>query len=150
MVAPDPLSEALTRIGDRWSLLLVDALMPGPLRFAGLQEAVPDISTNILTARLRHLESEGVVLASPYSERPRRYSYELTEAGRDLAGAVRVLSQWSADHSGAATGPVAGGSGAGRAGGPVHQPCGTPMQAVWWCPTCERRGEPEEPGDFWV
>jgi len=55
------LSDALARIGDRWSLLLVEALMAAPLRFADLQETVAGISTNILAARLRHLESQGVV-----------------------------------------------------------------------------------------
>ncbi len=167
---PSALSEALARIGDRWSLLLVEALLDAPQRFADLEEAVAGISTNILTARLRHLEAEGVVLAVPYSHRPLRYSYELTEVGRGLAGAVRMLSQWSVDHGthAAATAadhppgeePVGTGTGGGggrgrgrapRAGGaPVHDLCGTPMEAVWWCPTCEQVAG-RDPGEaVWV
>ena len=152
--APSALSHALSRVGDRWSLVLVDALMDGPRRFAELQEAVPGISSNILASRLRHLEAEGVVVASPYSARPRRYSYDLTDAGRDLAGAVRTLSQWGADRragggSHAGTGGHAG-TGDGDVGTPVHQPCGTSMVAVWWCPTCEVPGEGDRADAVWV
>ena len=132
----DPLAAALGRIGDRWALLLVDALLDGPLRFGELQAAVGSIATNVLTQRLRHLEAESVVVARPYSERPARYRYELTAAGRGLAGALRLLAQWGAEH---ATG-----------GAPLltHAACGTPLEARWWCPTCARMvgdGEPDEP-----
>jgi DNA-binding HxlR family transcriptional regulator len=140
-VPSSALSAALARIGDRWSLLLVEALMDRPMRFAGLHDVVTGISTNVLAARLRHLEADGVVLATPYSDRPRRFSYQLTDAGRDLAGAVRVLSQWSADH---------GSHHATAAGGPVHESCGTPMRAVWWCPTCEQPGGADPTEGIWV
>jgi DNA-binding HxlR family transcriptional regulator len=148
------LSGALAQIGDRWSLLIVEALMEGAKRFADLETAVAGISTNILTSRLRHLGAAGVVLAVPYSERPRRFAYELTAAGQDLAGAVRLLSQWSSDHSGPVIGrrpeEVAGiGSGA-TGGAPVHELCGSPMMAVWWCPTCEQTGGAEAPEVVWV
>jgi DNA-binding HxlR family transcriptional regulator len=141
--APSALSDTLARIGDRWSLVLVEALMEAPLRFADLQQAVPAISSNILAARLRHLEAQGVVMAVPYSERPRRYSYELTDAGRGLGGAVRVLTQWGSDHAGPNRPAEA-------TGGPVHPPCGTPMAAVWWCPTCEQPGRTDPSDDVWV
>lgn len=147
------LSGALARIGDRWSLLIVAALMEGAKRFADLETDVAGISTNILASRLRHLEGAGVVLAVPYSQRPRRFAYELTAAGRDLAGAVRMLSQWSADHAGPGTGEIPDGAAVGASGGggtPVHQLCGTPMMAVWWCPTCERAGGDEAPEAVWV
>jgi len=160
---PTALSSALARIGDRWSLLLVEALMTGPLRFADLQDAVTGISTNVLSARLRHLEAERVVLAVPYSRRPLRYSYQLTAAGQDLAGAVRLLSQWSADHGPVGeVDPVAPGEGGPAAesaseggrdnggGTPRHALCGTPMVAVWWCPTCEQPDDTGPPEPVWV
>ena len=65
-------------------------------------------------------------MAVPYSTRPRRFAYQLTEAGRALGGAVRLLAQWSADH------------GDGGADTPAHAECGTPLVARWWCPTCDR------------
>jgi DNA-binding HxlR family transcriptional regulator len=132
------LSGALDRIGDRWSLLLVEALDGGPLRFADLQDAVVGISTNILSARLRRLEAEGVVLAVPYSDRPRRFSYELTRSGHDLGGVVRVLTQWGADQTGAPPTPGARST---------HAACGSAMQAVWWCPTCDEVAPPDGAGD---
>src|SRR5580704_823657 len=98
--ASTALSGALARVGDRWSLLVVDALSDGPRRFGDLEAAVPGIATNVLTQRLRRLEADQVVMAVPYSKRPRRFAYELTEAGRALSGAMRLLAQWSADHGG--------------------------------------------------
>src|SRR5688500_766397 len=72
-----PLSEALAAVGDRWTLLVVEALLAGPLRFNELQEGIEGIAPNILTSRLRRLEQEALVVAQPYSERPRRFVYEL-------------------------------------------------------------------------
>jgi DNA-binding HxlR family transcriptional regulator len=114
---------ALERVGDRWSLLIVDALLDGPRRFNELQDAVAGIAPNILTDRLRRLEREGILLARPYSERPPRLEYGLTSAGRDLAGALRLLADWGARRS------------------DQHEPmrhalCGTPLEARWYCPTC--------------
>ena len=95
MAAPSsPLAAALERVGDRWSLLLVEALLPGARRFGELSEAVPGIAPNILSDRLRRLESERVVRSTPYSQRPPRFVYELTPEGSELAGALRLLADW--------------------------------------------------------
>jgi DNA-binding HxlR family transcriptional regulator len=118
-----PLELALGRVGDRWSLLLVEALLDGSRRFNELQDDVTGIAPNILTDRLRRLEREGVVVARPYSERPPRMEYELTSAGHDLAGALRLLADW----------------GSRRSDNPDplrHATCGTPLEARWYCPTC--------------
>ena len=91
---PSPLAEALARVGDRWTLLVVEALLPGPRRFNDLLGQVPGIAPNILSERLKRLEREALLVARPYSERPPRAAYELTAEGRDLAGALRLLAQW--------------------------------------------------------
>jgi DNA-binding HxlR family transcriptional regulator len=132
-IEPDrPLATALDRVGDRWALLIVETLLDGPSRFNDLQQAVAGIATNVLAQRLRHLETTGVVVARPYSERPLRYEYDLTEAGRNLAGPLRLLAQWGALNPG-------GGHGAEGASAPAsHSECGTPLEARWWCPTCDR------------
>jgi DNA-binding HxlR family transcriptional regulator len=96
-----PLAAALQRVGDRWTLLLVAELLDGPKRFGELQEVVPGIATNVLTNRLRELERHGLVVATPYSRRPLRFEYELSRAGAELAGALRLLAAW-----GAASGPL--------------------------------------------
>jgi DNA-binding HxlR family transcriptional regulator len=122
--SPTPLEAALERVGDRWSLLLVDALLGGPRRFNALAEAVPGIAPNILSDRLRRLERERIVVATPYQQRPPRMSYALTADGRDLASALRLLADW-------------GGRGAPDAEPMRHESCGTPLEARWYCPTCE-------------
>jgi DNA-binding HxlR family transcriptional regulator len=122
------LAVALDRVGDRWSLLLVEALLDGPRRFGELGEAVVGIAPNILTDRLRRLEREAIVRSSPYSTRPPRMEYGLTAEGRELAGALRLLADWGARH-------------AGEAAALRHEACGTPLQAHWWCPTCDRTVE---------
>ena len=128
-----PLAAALASVGDRWTLLIVDALLDGPRRFGDLEQDVTGIAPNVLTGRLRRLEEEGLAIAQPYSERPPRYVYELSEAGRGLAGVLRLLADWGARHSGAEP--------------PRHSACGTPLQAVWYCPTCEAPVEPAEGGE---
>jgi DNA-binding HxlR family transcriptional regulator len=129
-----PLAEALASVGDRWTLLIVAALLDGPRRFGDLQKELPGIAPNILTQRLRALEKQGLVLAERYSERPPRYVYELGTAGRELAGALRLLSDWGARHTG-------------DVDPPRHSACGTPLEAVWWCPTCERPVDDEDAAD---
>src|SRR5215210_5784017 len=91
-----PLAAALDSVGDRWTLLVVEALLAAPRRFGELQEELPGIAPNVLSSRLRSLEGEGLVLAQPYSERPPRYLYELTAPGRELAGVLRLLADWGA------------------------------------------------------
>jgi DNA-binding HxlR family transcriptional regulator len=127
-VDESPLAWAAARVGDRWTLLIVDALLAGPRRFGELAEALPDIATNVLSQRLKRLEADRIVVATAYKTRPPRYSYELTPTGRELAGVLRLLAQWG---SGA-------GAGAEGAAGLEHTACGTPMEARWWCPTCDR------------
>ncbi len=130
-----PLARALERAGDGWTHLVADALLGGPRRFNELLEDVGGIAPNILTQRLRHLEREALLIAAPYSERPRRFEYELTETGRELAGALRLLADWG-----------------GRGGGAeplTHATCGTPLEARWYCPTCgEAVDEVEAAVDF--
>ena len=126
-----PLAAALERVGDRWSLLLVEALLPGPRRFGELEEAVSGIAPNILADRLRRLEAERIVSATPYSERPPRFAYALTDEGAELAGALRLLADW--------------GSRSSRESEPLrHAACGTPVEARWYCPTCDRPVEGRE------
>ena len=141
---PPPVSSldvALHRVGDRWSLLLVEALLGGPRRFGELLDDLDGLAPNILSNRLKALEAEGLLAARPYSSRPRRVAYVLTASGAELAGALRLLAQW-----GAVRGDV-------RSTRPPlhHGACGTAVEARWWCPTCSRVVEEEEdPQLDWV
>ena len=120
---------ALARVGDRWTLLVVNALLPGPRRFTELADDVPGIAPNVLSQRLRALEADRLVVAEPYSTRPVRHAYQLTGRGATLVGALRLLAHWGAEHAavvGEDRAPV------------VHQSCGTPAEPRWWCATCDR------------
>jgi DNA-binding HxlR family transcriptional regulator len=126
-----PLADAVERVGDRWSLLVVEALLVGPRRFKELVDAIDGIAPNILSGRLKHLERQGLLLARPYTRRPLRNAYELTAPGRELAGALRMLAHWAARASGAEA--------------VRHSSCGTPLETRWYCPTCAQAVErPEE------
>jgi DNA-binding HxlR family transcriptional regulator len=120
---PLPLEAALDRVGDRWSLLVVEAMLDGPRRFGELNEALSGIAPNILTDRLRRLERAGIVRSTPYQERPTRLAYDLTADGRDLASALRLLADW-------------GSRGLADAEPLRHLTCGTPLETRWYCPTC--------------
>lgn len=121
------LEVALRRMGDRWSLLVIDALLSRPQRFSELADAVPGIATNVLSQRLKQLEAASMVVAIPYTERPVRYQYTLTEAGRGLADPLRLLAQWGSEQA----------SGTSILPEPIeHAACGTPLQVRWFCPTC--------------
>lgn len=127
---PDsPLAQALDRIGDRWSLLIIDALQESPLRFSELSERVEGIASNILSSRLTRLEQDGVIVATPYTRRPLRHAYELTAAGRDLAGALRLLAHWGSRHGGDSI---------------RHDLCGTALEPQWYCPSCDRAVDPAQ------
>lgn len=133
---PTPLEVALARVGDRWTLLVVEALLEGPRRFGELLVSLTGIAPNILSQRLKHLEKENLIVSRPYSERPLRLVYELTAPGAELAGALRLLAQWGSQ------------TGSENAEGPRHSVCGTELVARWYCPTCARVVEEEENVDL--
>ena len=111
-------------MGDRWTLLVVAALLEGASGSTSCRIELEGIAPNVLSARLKLLTEQALLVARPYSERPPRFEYELTEAGRELAGALRLLADWGA-------------RGEGRPGPLRHDVCGTALEARWWCPTCD-------------
>jgi DNA-binding HxlR family transcriptional regulator len=124
-MSTDGLAHALSVVGDRWTLQIIADLLDGPKRFGELSEALPDIAPNVLTGRLRQLVRDHLVTVTPYSRRPLRMSYGVSEAGRDLHGALVLLAAWGARRTGE---PHAG----------VHEACGTHFEARLYCPTCEQ------------
>jgi DNA-binding HxlR family transcriptional regulator len=124
------LSEALGAVGDRWSMLVVEALLESPQRFGDLQAEIDGIASNVLSARLKKLAEHGLVATEAYSDRPPRFSYSLTDAGRELAEPLRLLAGWGSRHGGGSERPV-------------HEACGTALEVGWYCPACR---EPVEPG----
>jgi DNA-binding HxlR family transcriptional regulator/putative sterol carrier protein len=90
------LARALDVAGDRWTLLIVRELTPGPRRFTDLVDGLPGISRKLLTERLRMLERDGVVARQELPPPAARQVYELTDDGRDLAHAMAPLIAWGA------------------------------------------------------
>jgi DNA-binding HxlR family transcriptional regulator/putative sterol carrier protein len=88
------LARALDLVGDRWTLLIVRELVPGPRRFTDLVEGLPGISRKLLTERLRQLEGDGILTREELPPPAARQVYELTTEGRDLAAALAPLIGW--------------------------------------------------------
>ena len=86
-------ARTLETVGDRWSLLIVRDLLPGPRRFGELRRLLTNVTAKWLTIRLRQLEESGIVRRE---QRPGRREvwYELTEKGRDLGPVLEALVAW--------------------------------------------------------
>ena len=90
-------ARALDVVGERWTLLLVRELLAGPRRFKDLLGGLPGIGTNLLAARLKALEGEGVVRRATLPPPAGSSVYELTELGRSLGPVVTALSRWGSE-----------------------------------------------------
>ena len=94
-IADCPVARALDVIGEKWSLLVLrDLFREGPLRFQALQEGLPGIAPNTLSARLKLLEARGVIDMRLYENHPPRYEYFLTDKGRALRPVLKALYNW--------------------------------------------------------
>lgn len=130
-----PLAAALDLVGDRWSLLVLGALLDGPKRFGELAARVPGAATNILSNRLRRLERDGLIVSEAYSTRPLRREYSAAAPALELAAPLRLLAAWASrfeDDAEPAT----------------HAACGTALEVRYFCPTCEQVAE--EDGEIWI
>ena len=98
---PDcPIRNVLSRVGDKWSLLVLHTLEQSvePVRFNALQRALPDISQKVLTTTLRTLEEDGFVVRTVYAEVPPRVDYRLTERAQSFMQACTPMIQWAVEH----------------------------------------------------
>ena len=92
-----PAAEILSRIGDKWSVMLVMELHGGTKRFSELRRALAGISQKMLTASLRGLERDGFVTRTIYPTIPPKVEYELTELGQSLIEPLKVLKGWAVE-----------------------------------------------------
>ena len=95
------LARGLDVLGERWTLLVVRELLTGPKRFSDVLDALPGLSTGLLTARLRALEAEGVVARRRLPPPAASWVYELTEEGRALEPALGALARFGVGRLGA-------------------------------------------------
>ena len=91
-------SEVLARVGDKWTILVVNELGSGPRRFNEIRKALGSISQRMLTLTLRGLERDGLVTRTIFPTIPPRVDYELTDLGRGLSKPVEALGKWTFDH----------------------------------------------------
>jgi DNA-binding HxlR family transcriptional regulator len=93
-----PIRNVVAQIGDKWSILILFALVDGPDRFNALRSRIEGISQRMLTQTLRDLERDGFVLRTVYPQVPVKVEYELTELGKGLSKSVWQLVSWADDH----------------------------------------------------
>jgi DNA-binding HxlR family transcriptional regulator len=95
--------ELMTRVGDKWSILLMVALSKMPkqrARFSEIDRTIPGITQRMLTLSLRNLERDGMVTREVFPQVPPRVEYELTDLGRSLLGPMQGLVDWVGNHWG--------------------------------------------------
>lgn len=93
-----PVRDVLDQIGDKWTLLILLTLIPGPSRFSAIQRAVPDISKRMLTQTLRNLERNGMITRKVYATKPPSVEYALSKLGIALLGPVSQLLNWAGEN----------------------------------------------------
>jgi DNA-binding HxlR family transcriptional regulator len=101
---PCPIAAALEVVGERWALLVVREIALGARRFGQIVTGT-GAPRDRIAARLKTLEAAGVVVRTPYQDRPRRDEYQLTDAGRDLIPILNALLAWGSRHAVASDDP---------------------------------------------
>jgi DNA-binding HxlR family transcriptional regulator len=95
-----PVARTLDIVGDRWTMLILrDLILEGPRKFQDLQTALPRISPNTLSNRLKTLEQHGIVQRRIYADHPPRAEYVVTDKGRELRPLLRALRVWGDKHT---------------------------------------------------
>src|SRR5690349_17078922 len=92
------ISTLLSRIGDKWTVLVVQTLGDGSRRFNELRREIPSVSQRMLTLTLRNLERDGLVSRTVTPTIPPRVDYELTDLGRSLQKPICGLASWAKDN----------------------------------------------------
>ena len=121
-----PVARAVDVVGDRWSLLIVRDAMDGARSFTDFQQRT-GIARNILADRLDKLVDAGILERVPYQERPLRHEYRLTAKGRDLSPALIALMRWGDRWANDGEAPTH----------LVHDACGTELEQLLRCPSCD-------------
>lgn len=129
---PCPIAQAMTVIGDAWTMLIVRDALWGATRFEDFQSRTK-ASRAVVSDRLARLVEHGVMERSQYEEHPPRYEYRLTERGRALQPILMVMADWSETHLPKHT----------RSTGRRHTACGHRFKPVVNCSEC---GKPVLPG----
>jgi len=124
-----PVARSTSLIGDRWSLLVLRELFMGVSRFRDLQ-AQTGATPQMLAARLKSLEADGIVLRRPAPAQPSRHDYGLTQKGVELLPVLLALRSWGEKWCKT--------DGEDLALVTTHRACGTKVGLDGYCPSCAR------------
>ena len=127
-----PIARTLQVVGEKWSLLAIREILLGNRRFEEIRRYT-GAPRDILTARLRKLEADGIVIRSEYQQRPSRFEYQLTDLGWSLSPVLTVLRSWGNTHL-----PVPGGPSL-----VFEHDCGAELTPEVVCAECGRPVGPE-------
>jgi DNA-binding HxlR family transcriptional regulator len=93
-----PTRKVLDHLASKWTLLIVDALSTGPLRYRALHRRIEGVSQKMLTQTLRLLEQDGLVNRTVFATKPPQVEYELTALGHSLSEPVNAIRNWAENH----------------------------------------------------
>lgn len=94
-----PIRNILSRMSDKWSLLILSTLnQNGVMRYKELNAAIPDISQKMLSGTLKRLEEDRLINRKMYNEIPPRVEYTLTKTGKELMPAMGMMINWALEH----------------------------------------------------
>ena len=129
---PCNIAQTLNIIGDKWTLLILHQIMMGHETYNEMKEGLIGIPSNLLSERLKSLESEGLIVNELYQEHPPRYRYLLTESGEDLSDVFNSLILWGERHLKKCYKRL------------VHRDCKTSVALQYYCSHCEKIAEKSE------
>ncbi len=130
-----PVARSTAIVGDRWTMLIVRELFAGCTRFDEIQ-AQTGATAQMLSARLKRLEADGMVERRVYSRRPLRHEYVLTPMGQDFFPVILAFRAWAETWCKAADEPLAIRT--------THRTCGTEVGLDGICPTCRESIAPAD------
>jgi len=131
-VLPCNIAQTLNIIGDKWSLLILHQIFCGNETYKEILDGLETIPTNLLSERLKNLESDQLINRDLYQAHPPRYKYTLTQKGSDLEDVFVSLILWGEKHLNKCYKKL------------VHEDCGKLIEHKYYCPTCNKYLSKEE------
>ncbi len=93
-----PVATTVQLIGSKWKLLILRDLLTGTKRYNELKRSLPDISQKVLTASLKSMVEDGIVIRTAYPEVPPRVEYSLSELGESMRPMIAVMEKWGTEY----------------------------------------------------
>lgn len=129
---PCNIAQTLNIIGDKWSLLILHRILTGCETYKDIQDGLEGIPTNLLSERLKAMESDELINRELYQTHPPRYKYTLTEKGLDLVDVFNSLMLWGQKHLNKCYKSL------------VHKSCKNKVEHKYYCSSCNKYIESNE------